>query len=449
MKDPLLFSFFFLVLGLAIGSVSAWLIAKFRWQGQGLPPEELARRYVSRDLHEAILQQASQAQDQIRELEAELRLANRDLAGRDQELRHLDEKLSDQKKELENVRERFQQEFERVANRLLEEKSQKFANQNQEQMHSLLHPLREHIKSFEEGIEKRFVEETRDRVSLKKEIEQLRELNQQLSQDANNLAYALKGGQKTQGDWGEVQLEILLQKAGLSKGLHYEAQSSFTDEEGKQKRPDFIIHLPEDKHLIIDSKVSLTAYERYCSASEDAEREKAAREHLESLRRHIRDLSGKNYQLLERLHPPDYLLLFVPVEPAFALAIQTDQRLFTEALERNIVLVTTSTLLATMRTVSFIWKQEKQKNNVLEIARQSGLLYDKFVAFVDDLRGIGVRLDQAQGAFKDAMNKLQDSPRFGDTLLGRAERIRELGAKASKKLPKELLSPTDEGDDPE
>ncbi len=449
MKDPLLFSFFFLVLGLAIGSVSAWLVAKFRWQGQGLPPEELARRYVSRDLHEAILQQASQAQDQIRELEAELRLANRDLAGRDQELRHLDEKLSDQKKELENVRERFQQEFERVANRLLEEKSQKFANQNQEQMHSLLHPLREHIKSFEEGIEKRFVEETRDRVSLKKEIEQLRELNQQLSQDANNLAYALKGGQKTQGDWGEVQLEILLQKAGLSKGLHYEAQSSFTDEEGKQKRPDFIIHLPEDKHLIIDSKVSLTAYERYCSASEDAEREKAAREHLESLRRHIRDLSGKNYQLLERLHPPDYLLLFVPVEPAFALAIQTDQRLFTEALERNIVLVTTSTLLATMRTVSFIWKQEKQKNNVLEIARQSGLLYDKFVAFVDDLRGIGVRLDQAQGAFKDAMNKLQDSPRFGDTLLGRAERIRELGAKASKKLPKELLSPTDEGDDPE
>ncbi len=449
MKDPLLFSFFFLVLGLAIGSVSAWLIAKFRWQGQGLPPEELARRYVSRDLHEAILQQASQAQDQIRELDAELRLANRDLAGRDQELRHLDEKLSDQKKELENVRERFQQEFERVANRLLEEKSQKFANQNQEQMHSLLHPLREHIKSFEEGIEKRFVEETRDRVSLKKEIEQLRELNQQLSQDANNLAYALKGGQKTQGDWGEVQLEILLQKAGLSKGLHYEAQSSFTDEEGKQKRPDFIIHLPEDKHLIIDSKVSLTAYERYCSASEDAEREKAAREHLESLRRHIRDLSGKNYQLLERLHPPDYLLLFVPVEPAFALAIQTDQRLFTEALERNIVLVTTSTLLATMRTVSFIWKQEKQKNNVLEIARQSGLLYDKFVAFVGDLRGIGVRLDQAQGAFKDAMNKLQDSPRFGDTLLGRAERIRELGAKASKKLPKELLSPTDEGDDPE
>ena len=449
MKDPLLFSFVFLALGLAIGSVSAWLIAKFRWQSQALPPEELARRYVSKDLHEAILRQTGLAQDQIRELEAELRLSNRDLAARDQELRHMDEKLADQKEALEKLQERFQQEFERVATRLLEEKSQTFAHQNQEQLHSLLHPLREHIKSFEEGIEKRFVEETRDRVSLKKEIEQLRELNQQLSQDANNLAYALKGGQKTQGDWGEIQLEILLQKAGLSKGLHYDAQSSFADEEGKQKRPDFIIHLPEEKHLIIDSKVSLTAYERYCSASEAADRDKAAKEHLESLRRHIRDLSGKNYQQLGRLHPPDYLMLFIPIEPAFALAIQTDQRLFTEALERNIVLVTTSTLLATMRTVSFIWKQEKQKNNVLEIARQSGLLYDKFVAFVDDLKSIGARLDQAQGAFKDAMNKLQDSPRFGDTLIGRAERIRELGAKASKKLPKELLGPADEPEEAE
>jgi DNA recombination protein RmuC len=447
MTDPLLSAFAFLVLGLLIGAVLAWVLARLRLQAHAILKADVDKQYVHREIYEATERQQLNTQQELRLCQDELRLLSGHLASRDQMIKNLDDKLHIQKQELEQLQVRFRTEFENVANRLLEEKSQKFSTQNQEQIHALLQPLREHIRDFEEVAEKRFIEETRDRISLKKEIEQLRELNTQLSSDANNLASALKGDNKAQGDWGEYQLEVLLQKAGLAKDLHYRAQSSFTDEDGRAKRPDFIIMLPEDKHLIIDSKVSLTAYERYYQANDDVARQVAAREHLESLRRHIRDLSSKNYQQLYQINTPDYLLLFVPIEPAFALALQQDQKLFTEALERNIVLVTNSTLLATLRTVSFIWKQERQKNNVLEIARQSGMLYDKFCAFVDDLKSIGNRLDQTQVAYRDAMNKLLESTKFRDTLIGRAERIKELGAKTTKHLPKDLLDQVDEPDE--
>jgi DNA recombination protein RmuC len=442
--DALAIALLFLVCGLIIGSLSAWMVTKYSWQANAVSRGELSRQYILREIYEGVQVQHQLIAEESRNKEQELRQLLGHLAGRDQEILHLEEKLEAQKADLANIQQRFQQEFEKIASRLLEEKSQKFSLQNQEQLHTVLEPLRENIRLFEDGIEKRFVEETRDRVSLKKEIEQLRELNTQLSQDASNLATALKGDNKTQGDWGELQLEVLLQKAGLVRGLHYQVQPSFADEDGRQKRPDFIIHLPEDKHLVLDSKMSLTAYERYCQAAGEGEKQIALRAHLESIRRHIRELSDKNYQQLYQINTPDYLLLFVPIEPAFALAIQQDQRLFTEALERNIVIVSTSTLLATLRTVSFIWKQEKQKNNVLEIARQSGLLYDKFCAFVEDLKSIGARIDQTQNAYREAMNKLSDAPRYRDTLIGKAERIKELGAKTSKHLPKELLQQSDE-----
>jgi DNA recombination protein RmuC len=347
--------------------------------------------------------------------------------------------LLEQKDEMLRLQEQSRVEFENIANKLLEEKSQKFTQHNHQQIQNILSPLKEKIKTFEEGVEKRFFEETRDRISLKKEIEHLRLLNEQLSQDANNLASALKGDNKTQGDWGEIQLERLLEKAGLQKGIHYESQSSYKDENGQQKRPDFIINLPEDKHLIIDSKVSLVAYDQYFQASDEAEQQQYLKAHIASIRQHLKDLSSKNYQNLYQINSPDYLMLFIPIEPAFALAVQEDQRLFLDALDKNVVIVTTSTLLATMRTVSYIWKQEKQKRSVMEIARQSGLLYDKFVAFVDDLRQIGQRIEQTQSSYLDAMNKLSDAKRPGDTLIGKAEKIKELGAKASKSLPKELL----------
>lgn len=442
----------FLLLGLLIGALLAWIWARLRLQIHSVLKTDLDQQFVRRELHEATAQQLLSVQQELRQRLEELRQLSSHLAARDQMIKNLDDRLHHQKQEIEQLQIRFRTEFENIANRLLEEKSQKFTAQNQEQIHALLQPLREHMRDFEDVAEKRFIEETRDRISLKKEIEQLRELNTQLSSDANNLASALKGDNKTQGDWGELQLEVLLQKAGLSRDVHYRTQASFTDQDGRAKRPDFIIILPENKHLIIDSKVSLTAYERYFHANDDLARQVAAKEHLDSLRRHIRDLSDKNYQQLYQINTPDYLMLFVPIESAFALAIQQDQKLFTDALERNIVLVSTSTLLATMRTVSFIWKQERQKNNVLEIARQSGLLYDKFCAFVEDLKSIGARLDQTQLAYRDAMNKLLESPKFGDTLIGRAERIKELGAKTSKQLPKDLLDqvevmPLEEGNE--
>jgi len=439
MTDPLVYSFLFLALGLGLGVVIGWLITRYQLRAQTLDRREVESAYVAKSIFQDLQQQADIMRDDMMEKEQEIRELAMSLSAKDQTILHLDDKLRQQKNDVEKLQEQSRLEFEQLANRLLDEKSRRFAHQNQEQIGHLLNPLRERIKQFEEGIEKRFLEETRDRVSLKKEIEQLRDLNQQLSQDANNLASALKGDNKSAGDWGEVQLELLLERAGLQKDIHFRVQNSFRDQQGSLKRPDFIINLPGEKHLVIDSKVSLKAYEAAFSADSESERKAHLRQHLDSIRRHIRDLAGKNYQDLYQIHSPDYLLLFIPIEPAFSMVIQEDQQLFSEALERNIVLVSTSTLLATMRTVSFIWKQEKQKKSVLEIARQSGLLYDKFCSFVADLQQIGNRIEQTQTAYQDAMRKLKTSSKKGDTLIGRAEKIRELGARTSKSLPPELL----------
>ncbi|MFK7808525.1 MAG: DNA recombination protein RmuC [Saprospiraceae bacterium] len=435
-------SIIFLFIGLVLGALVAWFIAKYQFTASTnvLTPEEVVEQYVHKAVHEAALQQTDLLKDNLVEKESELRELTSAFSAKQQNCIHLEERLLEQKSEVENLQKRFQLEFENVANRLLEEKSQRFAQQNEKQLQDILLPLREKIKDFESGIEKRYLEETKDKVSLRKEIEQLRDLNLQLSQDANNLVSALKGDSKAQGDWGEIRLEMLLEKAGLNKDIHFTTQSSYKDDEGKEKRPDFIINLPGDKHLVIDSKVSLVAYERFFNSENEDQKEIHLKSHVDSIRKHIKDLSGKNYQHLYQINSPDYLLLFVPIEPAFTTAIQKDNKLFTEALDRNIVLVTTSTLLATMRTVSFIWKQDKQKRSVLEIARQSGKLYDKFCNFVTDLKTIGNRLDSARTAYDDAMNKLTTSSKKGDTLIGRAEKIKELGAKTTKALPSDLVN---------
>ena len=443
MFETLNLALIFLLLGCAMGGAVGWLVARLQ-RPPGLSREELTAQYVPKTSFEQLQAHADIAKEDLREKEEEIRLFSSRLASQEQVILNLEEKLGSLKEETAALQERARLEFESLANRLLEEKSQKFTLQNHEQLHGLLGPLREKIKSFEEGIEKRFLEETKDRVSLKKEIEHLRELNQQLSQDANNLASALKGDNKAQGDWGELQLELLLERAGLTKGIHFESQPSFVDENGQLKRPDFLVYMPQGKHLLIDSKVSLKAYDRFLQADSEAARRACLKAHVESIRQHVRGLRSKNYTQLYQIDSPDYLLLFVPIEPALALALQEDQHIFLDALEQHIVIVSATTLLATMRTVSFIWKQEKQKGNVLEIARQSGLLYDKFVGFVEDLKAVGQRLDQAQGAYRDAMNKLTDSKKFGDTLVGRAERVRELGARTSKSLPKDLLDAAEE-----
>lgn len=431
--------FLYLAFGLLIGGLVGWLYAKLRFTKNVILQSDLENKYVLRELYENLQQQSDLQKEDLQEKNEEIRSLSSQLSASLQDFKYLNEKLGTQQLEIEKMQQQARVEFENLANRLLEEKSLKFTAQNSQQLNDILNPLREKIKDFEDSIERKFIDEAKDRISLKTEIENLRMLNQQLSQDANNLASALKGDNKSQGDWGELRLEMLLEKAGLTKDIHYRAQPSFLDEDGQQKRPDFIIDLPGGKHLIIDSKVSLVAYEQFYNAPDDHSRQRCLQDHCNSLRKHIKDLSDKNYQHLYQINSPDYLMLFVPIEPAFTVAIQNDNKLFLDALDKNIVLVTTSTLLATMRTVSYIWKQENQQKNVLEIARQSGLLYDKLCTFVEDLRLVGQRLNLAQGAYQDAMNKLSDSSKYGHTLLGRAERIRELGAKTSKQLPKELL----------
>ncbi len=448
MQDPLLLGFLYLFLGLVLGGTGVWIYAKLNLVSRAVSKSELDKDYVLRQIHENLQMQADLLREDLAEKEQEVKSLTAALAESGQTTKHLQEKLEYQMEEMQALQKQARLEFENISNKLLEEKTKKFTEHNHQQLNDILNPLREKIKLFEENVEKRFIEETKDRVSLKKEIEHLRTLNQQLSSDANNLASALKGDSKTQGDWGELQLEMLLEKSGLTKDVHYQTQNSFADQDGNQKRPDFIINMPGNKQLIIDSKVSLTAYQQFCETDDQSEKTTHLKAHIDSLRRHVKDLNSKNYEQLYQINSPDYLLLFVPIESALALALQEDSRLFVDALEKNIVIVTTSTLLATMRTVSYIWKQERQKKNVIEIARQSGMLYDKFCAFVDDLKLIGQRLDQAQGAYEGAMNKLSESKKFGDTLIGRAEKIKQLGARASKHLPKELLE-EGPGTDPE
>ncbi len=431
----------FLTIGLVVGALSGWFIAKYKFasESQKISPAELNQKYVSKELFDVLQKQLDALKGDLKSKEQELRTTSNQLSAKEQDNQNLNNKLSEQKDELLHIQQRFQTEFENVANRLLEEKSKKFTELNKKQLNDILSPLREKIKDFEDGIDKKFHQQTIDQVSLKKEIEQLRDLNLQLSQDANNLASALKGDNKSQGDWGEFQLEMLLEKAGLVKEIHFQTQSSFKDDAGKEKRPDFIINLPDGKHIVIDSKVSLTAYEKFYNETDDKKRKRHLKAHIDSLKNHIKDLSSKQYQNLYQINSPDYLLLFVPIEPAFSVAVQNDSKLFLDSLEKNIVIVCPTTLLATMRTVSYIWKQDKQKRNVLEIARQSGLLYDKFCNFVEDLKSIGNKLDGAQSSYHDAMNKLTESKRFGDTLIGRAEKIKALGAKTSKSLSKEMV----------
>lgn len=438
MLDPLLLGILFLFIGLVLGGVLGMWWQRLRVGQEYVPQEKIETTYVSKDVYRALREQTDVLQANLHEKVETERSLSSALATEKTRLEHLQQQLEKQMEQIQELQQSNRVAFENMANRLLEEKSQKFTQQNQSQLTELLQPLKEKIKHFEDNIERRYMEETRDRVSLKKEIEQLRELNQQLSQDAGNLTAALKGDNKVQGDWGEVQLQLLLEKAGLQKDIHFRTQSSFRDQEGKTKRPDFIINLPDEKHLVIDCKVSLTAYERYCSAETEKQRAKALKAHLESVRAHIKGLSKKKYQELYQINSPDYLLLFIPVEPAFSLAVQHNQRLFVDALDDNIVLVTNSTLLATMRTVSFIWKQEKQQRSVQEIARQSGQLYDKFVNFVEDLQLIGQRLDSVHNAYEAAMYKLSEGKRYSQTLVGRAEKLRRLGARTTKQLPSEL-----------
>jgi DNA recombination protein RmuC len=325
---------------------------------------------------------------------------------------------------------------------ILEKKSEKFVELNKSKLDQILNPLGEKIEKFEKSVQDKYEKEIEGRASLEEQIKHLKDLNQQISEDAVNLTKALKGDSKTRGDWGELQLEVLLENSGLTKDVHFQMRSTFKDEDGKKTQPDCIIILPDGKNYVIDSKVSLVAYENYVSSEDDAEKEIFLKDHIESIKTHIKELSAKDYSSIHSINPPDYVFMFVPIEPAWFTALGANSDLYTIALEKNIVLVSVTTLLATMRTISFIWQQENQKKNVLEIARQSGALYDKFCNFVSDLEGVGKSMSQSKDKYDEAIKKLSTGK---GNLISRSERIKELGAKTKKSLPKELLEKTEMG----
>jgi DNA recombination protein RmuC len=374
----------------------------------------------------ALQEIASRYREQIAQLQTTL----------EQERRQGSEKLA----LLSDSREQMTLQFKAIAADILEDKSRRFAASNKESIGEILRPLSEKILHFEKKVEQTYDKEAKERFSLASEIRNLQALNARISEDAVNLTNALKGESKTQGTWGEVILETILEKSGLVKGREYQTQVSLKSEDGSRLQPDVIVHMPENKQIIIDAKVSLKAYESFCSEHDPDRRAECLRQHVQSVRNHVKALSSKDYQNLLSLNSLDFVLLFMPVEAAFSLAVQQDGELFTRAFDKNIILVGPSTLLATLRTIQNIWRYEHQNQNALEIASSAGALYDKFVAFAGDLEEIGHRIEATQKSYDKAHNKLASGK---GNLVTRIENLKKLGARASKKHSNQLLAKAD------
>ena len=424
----------YLIIGLFTGIVIGVLYSKNKTD-KSQPNIDISQ-YVSKELYQSEKNRIEKIETDNRIKQDQIGNLKADVSSRDANIENLNLKIKEEGERLLKQQKQLESQFENMANKILEQKSEKFAQQNQKNIDQILKPLGVKIKSFEESIEDKYVKDQESRAGLAKQISMLQIANQKISQDAVNLTNALKGDSKVQGDWGELQLEVLLEKSGLKKELHFRTQNSEKDEDGNEKRPDCIIDLPDDKNLIIDSKVSLTSYEQYSNVETEEERKHYLKKHIDSIKNHIRDLASKDYPKLYSINSPDYVLMFVPIEPALISALQEDAEIFNLGLSKNIILVSTSTLMATMRTVSFIWQQENQKKNVLEIARQSGALYEKFCGFVTDLEGVGKAIDTATKKYESAYGKLYDGR---GNLVTSVEKIKKLGAKTTKSISRELL----------
>ncbi len=438
----------FIFLGLLIGFVFAFLTAKYKYKSASKYSEsdvanlqselqktqsELAAASRQSELAEKIISELKQ-QAQT-EAEKAYRL-NSELSASRVNGENLERRLSEQKAEMEKLEERFRKEFENLANRILEEKSLKFAEQNKSNIDQILKPLNEKIKTFEDKVDKVYNEDLRDRATLLQQIKSLQEMNNKISEEANNLTKALKGESKTQGNWGEFILESILEKSGLLKGREYTIQESRVSDDGRRYQPDVIIKLPDERHIVIDSKVSLKDYEVFCSSDSDDDRAAALKNHIGSVRSHIKNLSTKEYQDLYGLNSLDFIVMFMPIEPALSITAQSDVNIWNEAFEKNIVIVSPSTLLATLRTISNIWKQEYRTRNVMEIAKAGGMIYEKFAGAINDLINVGKKLDDAKSSYEESMKKMHTGR---GNLIGQFERLKELGAKTNKSLPPELL----------
>ncbi|MBE8728075.1 DNA recombination protein RmuC [Flavobacterium hungaricum] len=359
------------------------------------------------------------------------------LSKKEVDFENLWERHKEQKSEINELQEKFTKEFENLANKILEEKSAKFTEQNSENMKNILLPLQDKIHGFEQKVEQTHKESIDYHAALRQQILGLSEMNAQMSKETLNLTKALKGDSKMQGNWGELVLERVLEKSGLEKGREYEVQQSFTNTEGNRVFPDVVINLPDGKKMIVDSKVSLAAYEKWINEESELLKTEFLKEHVISIKRHVEQLGNKNYHDLYQIESPDFVLLFIPMEPAFAIALNEDPTLYTRAFDRNIVIVTPSTLLATLRTIDSMWTNQKQQENAFEIARQAGALYDKFEGFVSDLVRIGNKIKDTKTEYENAMNKLVDGK---GNLVSSVERLKKMGAKTKKSLPENIIS---------
>ena len=401
--------------------------------------------------------QLAAAQERVRGLEAErlallaeLQQGRGELQMAQEHTSHLQTQLAAQATQLEaerraahdklalltEAREALTHQFKSLANDILEEKSRRFAEQNQQSLGQLLDPLRSRLADFQGRVEQFYDAEGKQRSALAQQVHQLMQLNQTLSEDAKNLTQALKGSTKAQGNWGELILERVLESAGLRKGFEYDVQENHLRADGSRAQPDVVIHLPENRHLVIDAKASLLAYEEWAHADDEAVRAGAQRRHLDSVRQHIKGLAERNYQQLYALQSLDFVLMFVPIEPAFMLAVTADNQLYSDAWNRNVLLVSPSTLLFVLRTVAHLWRQEAQTRNAQEIAQRGADLYDHLTAFVEELEKVGKNLGQAQDAYQKAFNKLSKNR---GNVIRRAEMLKELGIKPAKALPPALV----------
>lgn len=428
-----LISLIYLSVGLLLGGLIAYLFFKSRLLSKNSNESHI--RYQEEKIksleHAITVADEKLLKDQsiIVELSAQK-------ASLEADYRNLEEKLMDQKKEISLLHEKFSVEFKNLANEIFEEKSKKFTDQNKVNLGELLNPLGKKIQEFEKKIEDSNKESLKWNSALSTQVKSLYDLNQQITKEAENLTKALKGDSKTQGTWGEIQLEAILSKVGLEKDIHYFKEKNFKTEDGQNQRPDYIVKLPDNKNIVIDSKVSLTAYTNYFEADEEIVQKKFLKAHLASVHQHIKELGQRNYQIIHEIPQPDYVMMFIANEPALFLALKEDQTLFEKTLDRNIVLVSTTTLLATLRTIAYIWNQDKQNKNAIEIALQAGALYDKFEGFTNDLLKVGNSLKQTKDHYDAAMNKLVDG---SGNLIKRTERLRELGAKATKQIDMRLV----------
>jgi len=418
----------YLSAGLVIGFVFGWVIKLLLSKSESSRLEE--RNNLLQEKNDKIDIELSSEREKVLKLNSEFASLKADYD-------NLQEKLAEQKGEIKKLQEKFIKEFENLANKIFEEKSSKFTEQNKTNLKEILDPLKERISEFQNKIEETNKESIDRNAALRQQLSSLKDMNLQISQDAQNLTNALKGEIKTMGNWGEMILERILEISGLKKDREYIIQESVTTEDGKRLQPDVIVRLPDKKIIIIDSKVSLLAYEKYTSLDDDKEKLTALKEHILSIRSHVKNLNSKGYQNLYQNESLDFVLMFIPIEGAFALALQNDNSLYNYAFgEMDITIVSPTTLLATLRTIENMWKREYQNRNAFEIAKQSGALYDKFVGFVDDLIDIGNRMDQAKNSYEGAMNKLSEGT---GNLVKRAEKIKELGAKTTKSLPPKIV----------